>query len=91
MIANVAGRAGTIPSKIRPLNNTSTGEGAFYVKNFLKKGKILSVDSYPGNTGDNYGYFGKDAGTYWEGNFIKGNFRYSMMPLNQSDWTEDKR
>ena len=30
MIANVSGRNLTIPAKIRHLNNTKVGEGAFY-------------------------------------------------------------
>ena len=61
MIANVAGRDGVVKAKIRPLNNTLI-EGAFYSNIFLKKGKDLAVDTYPGNTADGISFYGNDAG-----------------------------
>ena len=58
MIANVAGRSGTVAAKIRALNNTYVGEGAFYSNLILRKNKTLAVDTYPGNTVNGINFYG---------------------------------
>lgn len=81
LIANVPGRSGTVEAKIRHLNNTRVGEGAFYSDKFLKKGKQLLLDRYQGRAADGVGFWGEDAGKKIDGFLYSGKFKYSFLPL----------
>ena len=87
LISNVSGRKGVVEAKIRHLNNTRVGEGAFYMPEFLKKGRQLAKDIYPGRPADGIGLFGPDAGRVTDGDFRSGQYKYSLLPINESDWT----
>lgn len=82
LISNIAGRTEKVDAKIRYLNNTRTGEGAFLSSSYLKKGKPNARSVYPGQPSDGVGMFGNDAGQTIDDNFYPGKFRYSFLPLN---------
>jgi hypothetical protein len=85
MNAHVSGRNGSVDAKIRRFN--SSRNEVYLSKDYLKKDKMFSIDSYPGSPADGVGFFGEKAGTVVDGSFEGGTERYTYKPLNPDDWT----
>lgn len=83
----ISGRTGTVDSKLRFFNNSRTARAYKLSSSYLKKGKTFAVDNYAGSPVDKVGYYGFDANKTVDGSYFGGSFKYSLNPLNLSDWT----
>ena len=53
------------------------------------KGKANSVDTYSGLPSDGIGFFGVDANKIVDGDYVAGEFKYSMLPFNPEHWSTE--
>lgn len=87
MISNVASRNTTVDARIRHFNNTRTGDGAKMSREFLKKGRVYSVDNFNGNSMAGVGFFGNDAGKTIDNLSYGGKQVYTYLPNQPDDWS----
>lgn len=85
MVANVAGRNGTVDAKIRRFN--SSRNQVYLSPEYLKKDKQFNIDNYPGSPADGVGFFGQFAGNVIDDAYEGGAQTYTFKPLKPDDWT----
>ena len=87
LIANISGRSEVVDAKLRHLDNTRTGEGNYYTKDYLKKDADFALDNYAGNPSDIIGFCGEDADKTVDGAYYGGEEKISLGPVKSDDWT----
>ena len=87
LLAYVSGRDGQTYSPFRYLNNTRIGHGNKLSSEYLGENRTYAIENYPGSPAEKSGFSGIDAGKNCSGQYLGGNFKYSLGPLVPADWT----
>ena len=87
LLAYISGREGQVYSRFRYLNNTRLGHGNKLSSEYLGENRTYAIENYPGSPAEKCGLSGIDAGKNNSGQYLGGNFKYSLGPLVPADWT----